>query len=93
MSGRRSAPTLPSFSSVMGRWRFWLGWFFGRLLIRVDPLRVKDAWLVDALVGVRTEKVALCLQEIGRKSRLAITIEISERRAKRRNGYAMLDSC
>ena len=66
MSGRRSAPILPSFSSVMGRWRFGLGWFFGRLLIGLDPLGVKDAWLVDALVSVGAEEIALRLQEIGR---------------------------
>ena len=54
-----------------------LGWFFGWRLIRLHPFGVKNARLVDALVGVRAEEIALRLQQIGRQARLTIAVEIS----------------
>ncbi len=50
--------------------------FFLRLIAGFQPLGVKDARLVDAFVGVRAEKVALGLEQIGRQTRLPVTIEV-----------------
>jgi len=44
--------------------RFWFGRFFGWLLIRFNPLGVKNAGFIYALVSVRAKEVALGLQEI-----------------------------
>ena len=45
----------------MGFGRFRLSRFFRRFLIRLDPFGVKKAGLIDALVSVGTEEIALCL--------------------------------
>jgi hypothetical protein len=51
------------------------GYFFAG--IRVHPLGVKNAWLVDPLVGVGAEEIALRLEQIGREARLAVTVEVA----------------
>ena len=76
---RFNASTVFLFSRVMGRGRFRFGRLFGGLALGFDPLSVKNTWLIYAFVRVRTKEIALRLQEIRRKSRLAITIEIGKR--------------
>ena len=71
---------------------FRFGRFFGRFFLRLKPLGVKDARLVNAFVGVRTKEIALRLQEIRWKASRAITIVIGQRRRKRGDRYAELDS-
>jgi hypothetical protein len=46
--------------------RFGLGRFFGWFLIGFKPLGVEYAGLIDSLVSVGAEEIALCLQEIRR---------------------------
>src|ERR1700682_398653 len=70
---------------------FRLGRFLNRVVVGLDPFGMKYPWLVDALVGMRPEKVTLRLQQIGRQARRAITIEVSERCGKRGNGHTKLD--
>ena len=53
---------------------------------------MENAGLVNALVGVRTKEIALCLQEIRWKASGAITVEIRQRGRKRGDRYAELDS-
>src|SRR5207244_13107655 len=57
--------------------------FLRRLVIGLDPLGVKNTWLVHALVSVRAEEIALCLSQIRWQPRGAITAEVSARRAQR----------
>jgi hypothetical protein len=52
------------------------------------PLRMKDAQLVDALVGVRAEVVTLCLDQVGRQAFTAIRIVVGQRGAHRGSGDA-----
>src|SRR6266540_7559758 len=52
------------------------------------PLRVEDAGLVDALVGVGAEEIALALDQVGRQPLLAIGVEVVQRRAQRRAGHS-----
>jgi hypothetical protein len=73
--------------------RFWFGRSFGWFLIRLDPFGVENAGLIDTLVSVRTEEVALCLQQIRWQTRLPITIEVSERGGKRGDSHAVFDGC
>ena len=54
---------------------------------------MKDAGLIGALICMRTEEVALRLQEIRREASRAITVVIRQRGRKRRDRYAELDSC
>src|SRR4029077_5287965 len=71
---------------------FRFGRFFGGFL-RLEPLGVENAGLINAFVGVRTKEIALCLQEIRWKASGAITVEICQRGRKRWDRYAELDSC
>ena len=73
--------------------RFWFGRFFGWCFLRLEPLGVEDAGLIDALVGMRTKEIALRLQEIRWKASRAITVIIRQRGRKRGDRYAELDSC
>src|SRR6266516_986663 len=93
MSDRRSAPTLQSLSRVMRFGRFRLGRFFSWFLLRLGPISVKHAGLIDALVSVRAKEIALRLKEVCRKPSGAITVEVRQRRRKRRRSYAMFDRC
>ena len=54
---------------------------------------MKDAGLIGALICMRTEEIALRLQEIRREASRAITVVIRQRCRKRRDRYAELDSC
>src|SRR4030095_15901400 len=72
--------------------RFRLGRFFSWLSLGLEPFGVEDAGLINALVRVCAEEIALRLQEICRKASGAITIEVRQRGGKRGDGYAMLDS-
>src|SRR5437899_2173307 len=65
----------------------------GGFLLRLEPLRVENAWFIDALVSVRAEESALCLQEIRWQTRLTIAIEIGERGEKRGDSYAVFNGC
>src|SRR5213593_3075125 len=51
------------------------------------PVRVKKlaARLVDALVSVRAEVIALSLQQVGGQTFAAVAVEKSQRRAERRH--------
>src|SRR5262245_60946484 len=51
------------------------------------------ARLIDALVGVRAEIVALRLQQIGGQPLAAIAIEVAERGAQTRRGNPALHRC
>src|SRR6516162_8622528 len=72
---------------------FRLGRFFGRFLLSLEPLGVKNAGLIGALICMRTKEIALRLQEIRRKASRAITVVIRQRGRKRGDRYAELDSC
>src|SRR6516162_3584923 len=72
---------------------FRLGRFFGRFLLSLEPLGVKNAGLIGALICMRTEEIALRLQEIRRETSRAIAVIIRQRGRKRRDRYAELDSC
>src|SRR5207244_7435902 len=91
MSDRRSAPTLQSLSRVMRFGRFRLVRFFGWFLLRLGPISVKHAGLIDALVSVRAKEITLRLQEVCRKPSGAITVEVRQRGRKGRRRYAMFD--
>src|SRR5438045_4833403 len=60
--------------------------FFGRFFLRLEPLGVEDAGLIDALVRMRTKEIALRLQQIRWKTRRAITVVIRQRGRKRGTG-------
>jgi hypothetical protein len=44
--------------------RFWFSRFFSWRFLRLEPLSVKDACFIGALICMRTEEIALRLQEI-----------------------------
>src|SRR6516162_2148381 len=73
--------------------RFWFSRFFSWRFLRLEPLSVKDAGLIGPLICMRTEEIALRLQEIRRKASRAITVVIRQRGRKRGDRYAELDSC
>src|SRR6516225_888664 len=73
--------------------RFWFSRFFSWRFLRLKPLRVKDAGFIGALICMRTEEIALRLQEIRRETSRAIAVIIRQRGRKRRDRYAELDSC
>src|SRR5438093_11409727 len=78
----------------MGFGSFRFGRFFCWFLIRRDPFGVKNAGLVDSFVRVRTEEIALRLQEVCRQPSRPITVEVSERCGKCRNRDAVFNgSC
>src|ERR1043166_3519866 len=54
------------FASLMRFVRFGRGRFFDRFVIGLDPLGVENSRFIDALVGVRAEKVALGLEQVVR---------------------------
>ena len=59
-------------------WRFFrLGRVLGGLPVRLHPFGVENARLVDPLVGVGAEEIALRLEQIGGKPRLAVAVEIA----------------
>src|SRR5205814_8181731 len=72
---------------------FRFGRFFGRFFLRLEPLGVENAGLIDALVRVRTKEIALRLQQIRWKTRRAITVVIRQPGRKRGDRHAELDSC
>src|SRR6516225_11958859 len=73
--------------------RFWFSRFFSWRFLRLEPLSVKDAGPIGALICMRTEEIALRLQEIRGEASRAITVVIRQRGRKRRDRYAELDSC
>ncbi len=77
-SRRPEVDRLHLLSSVMGFGGFRFGQFFRWFLIRLDPFGVENAGLIDALVSVRAEEIALRLQEVCRQPSGTITIEISQ---------------
>ena len=52
---------------------------------------MENARFVDPFVSVRAEEIALRLQQIRWQTRRAITVEVSERRRKRRDSDAIFD--
>ena len=62
-----------------------------RLFSQPDPIAVENAFLVDAVVGVGAEIVALGLQQIGRQPLGAIAVVVGQGRGERRRGNAQLD--
>ena len=81
------------FPCVMGRRHFRFGRFFRWFLIGLDPLGVEHARLVDAFVCMCAEEIALRLKKVCRKTSRAIAVEVSERRGKRWDSYAIFDRC
>lgn len=63
----------------------------GRLVC--EPLGVEElsCGFVDAFVGVCSEEVALCLQEVGGQAFCAVAIVVGERRAEGWHGDAVSD--
>ena len=57
----------------------------------VGPVGVEElaTWLVGALVGVRSEEVALGLQQVGWKHGSAVAVVVTKRSAEGRNGDAV----
>ena len=78
---------------VMRLGRFWFGRFFSWRFLKLQPLGVEDAGLIDAFVRMRTKEIALRLQEIRRETSRAITVVIRQRGRKRGDRNAELDSC
>src|SRR5438477_11927308 len=76
----------------MGFGSFRFGRFFCWFLIRLDPFGVKNAGLIDSFVRVRTEEIALRLQEVRRQPRRLITVEVSAASGKCMIGDAE-DNC
>src|SRR5262245_38835982 len=65
-------------AGVMRLVRLGFGRFFRRRFLRLEPFGVENPRLIDALVSVGTEEIALRLQEIRRQTRGAITIVVSQ---------------
>src|SRR5690606_11727164 len=61
----------------------------GLTATRPVGLEELTAWFVEALVGVRTEEVALGLQQVCRQTCSAETIEVSQGRGDSRCGNAV----
>ena len=53
-----------------------------------QPIGVEHAGLVDALIGVGAEVIALGLQQVGRQPLLAIAVVVGQRGGERRHGNA-----
>ncbi len=70
---------------------FGFGGFFGWLLLGLEPFGVECAGFINALVCVRAEEVALGLQQIGRKTRRSVTVEVSQGSRECWRSYAMFD--
>ena len=56
--------TANSLSRVMRFGRFWFGRFFRWFSIRLEPFGVEYTGLIDALVRMRPEEIALRLQKV-----------------------------
>src|SRR5215472_500056 len=67
--------------------------FFSWLFLSLEPFGVEHVRLIDALVRVRTEEIALRLQQIRWKASRAITVVIRQRSRKRGDRNAKFDSC
>ena len=67
-----------SLPGVVRLGRFRLGRLFSWLFIGLKPFGVEDARLIDAFVSVRTEEIALRLEEIRWKASRAITVVIRQ---------------
>lgn len=65
-----------------------LGGLDAELLELLDPLGVEIALLVEALVGVRAEKVALRLREVRGQARAAVHVVVRKARGKGRRAQA-----
>src|SRR6476646_7359177 len=61
------------------------------MLFRFQPPGMKDARLIHSLVGVSAKEIALRLKQIRRQTSLPVTVEVSQRRAKRRHSHTLLD--
>ena len=64
--------------------------YFGSLL-QPNPIAVKNAGLIGAIVGMGAEIIALGLQQIRRQVGRAVAVEIGQGRGERRRGNAQLD--
>jgi hypothetical protein len=71
------------------RCRFRFGDFLGWLI--TDPIGVENSRLVDALIGMRAEEVALRLQQIRRQTRGTIAVEVRQGSAEGRRGHAVIN--
>src|SRR5207248_8613261 len=78
-----------SFAGVTLRCRFRFGDFLGWLI--TDPIGVENSRLVDALIGMRAEEVALRLQQIRRQTRGTIAVEVGQGSAEGRRGHAVIN--
>ena len=58
-----------------------------------SPVGVEEfaAWLIDTLIGVCAEVVALCLEEVGGEALCAVAVKVAERRGDAGHGHADLD--
>ena len=64
-------------------------YYFGGSAL-ADPVGVERARLVDALVGVSAEVIALGLQQVRRQAVAAVAVVVGQRRGERRDGNAEL---
>src|SRR5438552_14253951 len=81
--------SVPLFAGVALRCRFGFGDFLGWLI--TDPIGVENSRLVDALIGMRAEEVALRLQQIRRQTRGTIAVEVRQGSAEGRRGHAVIN--
>src|SRR5205814_785654 len=56
-----------------------------------DTIGVENSRLVDALIGMRAEEVALRLQQIRRQTRGTIAVEVRQGSAEGRRGHAVIN--
>ena len=88
-----------AFSYVLRRtnhspaWRFDVWFRFADFLgwLITDPIGVENSRLVDALIGMRAEEIALRLQQIRRQTRRTIAVECTPGSAEGRRGHAVIN--
>jgi len=76
-------------AGVALRCRFRFSDFLGWLI--AHPIGVENSRLVDALVGMRAEEIALRLQQIRRQTRGTIAVEVRQGSAEGRRGHAVIN--
>ncbi len=85
------------FSSLRAQARFTLAYFVRgslqlvRRAAQADPIGMKCSRPIDALIRMRSEIIALGLQQVRRQSLAADGVEICQCRAKRRHRNPALD--
>src|SRR5437870_2095947 len=84
-----SDPGRQSLAGVAFGSRFRRADFLGRLV--AHPISVEDPRLVDALVSMGAEEVALRLQQIRWQTRGTITVEVGQGSAEGWHGHAVVN--